>query len=143
MTDSLAQRIFTAHLEVRLRYGRKVTMAEFGQLVAAQMNRAAPFSAAAVSRWERGQQTPTPDVIEAIAAIAGLDPGWISHGLKSAAPQRSGEYPKFSPGMPRPVSPMATPSGTVASRAESTLGADVEQIPLEEIPYGDPTPPSE
>ena len=100
--DTLAQRIFAAHLEVSLRLGRKVTLAEFGQMVATQMGRGAAFSAAAVSRWERGQQMPTPDVIEAIAAISGLDPGWISHGVKTAAPQRSGEYPKYTPGMARP-----------------------------------------
>lgn len=149
MTDSLAQRIFTAHLELSLRYGRKVTMAEFGQLVAAHMNRQAPFSAAAVSRWERGQQTPTPDVIEAIAAISGLDPGWISHGIKSAAPQRSGEFPKFTPGMPRPgsgeggsgpVPPASTGSGSVAGDPPSKLGVDLDQNPLGEIPFEDPMP---
>jgi len=102
MSETLGQRIFTAHLELSLRLGRKVTMAEFGHLVAAQMTRESPFSAAAVSRWERGQQVPTPDVIEAIGAVSGLDPGWISHGVKSAAPQRSGEFPKYTPGMPRP-----------------------------------------
>ena len=50
------------------------------------MGRNAPFTAAAVSRWEKGPQIPSPRVIEAIASLPGLDPGWLSHGDKSSAP---------------------------------------------------------
>ncbi len=87
MSDTLGRRIFLAHLELSYRLGRKVTLAEFGQLIAKQMGRDAPFTAAAVSRWESGAQNPTPTIIEAIAAITHTDPGWISHGRKSAAPR--------------------------------------------------------
>src|SRR5919199_374541 len=93
MTSSIAQRLFLAHLELSYRLGRKVTMGEFGRLVAQQLGRRSPFSAAAVSRWEAGVQVPTPDVIEAIAALSGTDPGWISHGEKSAAPAPRGVRP--------------------------------------------------
>jgi transcriptional regulator with XRE-family HTH domain len=86
MPLSVARRIFLAHLELSYRLGRKVTLAEFGDLVAKQMGRKAPFSAAAVSRWEAGTQVPSADVIEAIAAVTHTDPGWISHGDRSAAP---------------------------------------------------------
>jgi transcriptional regulator with XRE-family HTH domain len=86
MSTTLARRIFLAHLELSYTVGRKVTLAEFGQLVAKQLRREAPFSAAAVSRWEAGTQIPSADVIEAIAAVTGTDPGWISHGNRSAAP---------------------------------------------------------
>jgi transcriptional regulator with XRE-family HTH domain len=86
MPLSVARRIFLAHLELSYRLGRKVTLAEFGDLVAKQMGRKAPFSAAAVSRWEAGTQIPSADVIEAIAAVTHTDPGWISHGDRSAAP---------------------------------------------------------
>ncbi len=86
MTATLARRIFLAHLELSYNVGRKVTLAEFGELVARHLGRDAPFSAAAVSRWEAGSQVPSADVIEAIAAITGTDPGWISHGDRSAAP---------------------------------------------------------
>ena len=34
MTSSLARRIFLAHLELSYRLGRKVTLAEFGELIA-------------------------------------------------------------------------------------------------------------
>lgn len=133
MSDTLAKRIFAAHLELSLRLGRKVTMAEFGELIGTHMKRASAFSAAAVSRWERGQQTPTPDVIESIAAISGLDPGWISHGLKSAAPQRSGEFPKYTPGASRPV---VLPGASVEAPALGSTPAEAgprgtgDELPL-------------
>lgn len=93
MRSTLARRIFLAHLELSYRLGRKVTLAEFGELVARQMKRSTPFSAAAVSRWEAGTKIPSADVIEAIAAVTHTDPGWISHGDRSAAPapQRVGD----------------------------------------------------
>jgi transcriptional regulator with XRE-family HTH domain len=97
MPTTLARRIFLAHLELSYRLGRKVTLAEFGQMVAKRMRRAAPFSAAAVSRWEAGGQIPSPDVIEAIAAITGTDPGWISHGARSAAPAPPAAVPARGP----------------------------------------------
>jgi transcriptional regulator with XRE-family HTH domain len=84
--STVARRIFLAHLELSYRLGRKVTLAEFGELVAKRMGRDAPFTAAAVSRWEAGVQMPSPEVIEAIAALTRTDPGWISHGEKTAAP---------------------------------------------------------
>lgn len=86
MSDSLGRRIFLAHLELSYRLGRKVTLAEFGELIARRMARDTPFTAAAVSRWESGSQVPTPQIVEAIATITHTDPGWISHGRKSAAP---------------------------------------------------------
>jgi hypothetical protein len=86
MPLTLARRIFLAHLELSYRLGRKVTLAEFGDLVAKQMGRAGPFSAAAVPRWEAGTQIPSADVVEAIAVVTHTDPGWISHGGRSAAP---------------------------------------------------------
>ena len=97
MTDTLARRIFLAHMELTYRLGRRVPLAEFGAMIATEMGRDTPFTAAAVSRWESGTQVPGADVIEAIARLTGVDPGWISHGEKTAAPPppRSGEYPRF------------------------------------------------
>ncbi len=87
MTDTLGRRIFLSHLELSYRLGRKLTLAEFGAMIANQLGRESPFTGAAVSRWESGDQTPTPQVIEAIAALTHMDPGWISHGDRSAAPR--------------------------------------------------------
>jgi transcriptional regulator with XRE-family HTH domain len=86
MTSPLARRMFMARLELAYRLGRRVTLAEFGELIATQMGRDAPFTPAAVSRWESGAQVPALEVIEAVGALTGTDPGWISHGEKSAAP---------------------------------------------------------
>ena len=86
MESTIGQRIFIAHLELSYRLGRRVTLAELGRLLAERLRRGAPFAATAVSKWEAGIQTPGPEVIEAIAELTGVDPGWISHGAKSAAP---------------------------------------------------------
>ena len=90
MTEPIGRRIFLAHLELSYRLGRKVTLAEFGAMIAAHLERSTPFTAAAISRWESGIQIPTPQVIEAIAAVTHTDPGWISHGTKTAAPAPMG-----------------------------------------------------
>jgi transcriptional regulator with XRE-family HTH domain len=86
MADTLGQRIFLAHLELSYRLGRKVTLAEFGEMIAKRLKREEPFTGSAVSRWESGAQVPTPQIIEAIGALTHTDPGWISHGDRSAAP---------------------------------------------------------
>ena len=86
MESTIGQRIFIAHLELSYRLGRRVTLAELGRLIAERMRRHAPFAATAVSKWEAGSQIPAAEVIEAIAELSGVDPGWISHGAKSAAP---------------------------------------------------------
>jgi transcriptional regulator with XRE-family HTH domain len=86
MASSLAHRIFLAHLELSYRLGRKVTLTELGEMIAREMGREASFTAAAVSRWEKGTQMPSLQIIEAIASLTGMDPGWLSHGEKSAAP---------------------------------------------------------
>ena len=114
MTTTLARRIFLAHLELSYNVGRKVTLAEFGELVANHLGRDTPFSAAAVSRWEAGSQIPSADVIEAIAAVTGTDPGWISHGDRSAAPPPPRLTPPSGispPELKPPVSPPKQPLG--------------------------------
>lgn len=87
MSDTLGRRIFLAHLELSYRLGRKITLAEFGEMVAKRLGRDTPFTGSAVSRWESGAQVPTPQIIEAIGTVTHTDPGWISHGDRSAAPR--------------------------------------------------------
>ena len=103
MTSSLAQRIFHAHLELSYRLGRRVTLAEFGALIAEEMGRDEAFTAAAVSRWEKGVQIPSPRIIEAIAAVTQLDPGWISHGDKTLAPRPAGLGEPLAQPAPQPA----------------------------------------
>jgi transcriptional regulator with XRE-family HTH domain len=121
MPLTLARRIFLAHLELSYRLGRKVTLAEFGDLIAKQMGREAPFSAAAVSRWEAGTQIPNADVVEAIAAVTHTDPGWISHGDRSAAPapRLIGE-PKAHPALPSTNDDSAALEDAPRVRSEET-----------------------
>lgn len=127
MTSSLAQRIFHAHLELSYRLGRRVTQAEFGALIAEEMGREEAFTAAAVSRWEKGVQLPSPRIIEAIAAVTQLDPGWISHGEKTRAPgpirttePSVREEPLALPPAQRPLPEPPTAQGTQAQRLKRT-----------------------
>jgi transcriptional regulator with XRE-family HTH domain len=119
MSHSIAQRIFLAHLELSYRLGRKVTQTELGELVAKHMGREEPFTAAAVSRWEAGTKVPGPAVIEAIAAVTHTDPGWISHGDRTAAPRpRASELSTADTS--RPVEIDVEVPATKAARKKST-----------------------
>lgn len=103
MADTLGRRIFLAHLELSYRLGRKVTLAEFGEMIARRLKRDEPFTGSAVSRWESGAQVPTPQIIEAIGSLTQTDPGWISHGDRSAAPAPGRQTP--ATGTPAQKSP--------------------------------------
>ena len=124
MTASLAQRIFQAHLELSYRLGRRVTLAEFGELIASEMGRDEPFTAAAVSRWEKGVQMPSPRVIEAIATVTHLDPGWISHGEKTSAPG-----PRLRREQSQTVAQEPPARATRGPVAEGHTGSTAEQPP--------------
>ena len=118
MTEPIGRRIFLAHLELSYRLGRKVTLAEFGEMIATHLERSTPFTAAAISRWESGIQIPTPQVIEAIAAVTQTDPGWISHGTKSAAPGPAGVSPPAQT-TAEPVSVKASTERSARTRRRS------------------------
>jgi transcriptional regulator with XRE-family HTH domain len=113
MRSSLGRRVFLAHLQLSYRLGRRVTMAEFGRLIAERLARETPFTATAVSKWEAGLQVPAPEVIEAIAELSGVDPGWISHGDKSAAPR-----PELQPTKLPSEEPERSPSGPAGKLAK-------------------------
>jgi transcriptional regulator with XRE-family HTH domain len=113
MRSTLGRRVFLAHLQLSYRLGRRITLAEFGRLIAERLGRETPFAATAVSRWEAGLQFPAPEVIEAIAELSGVDPGWISHGEKSAAPG-----PELQPTKPPSEEPERSPSGPAGKLAK-------------------------
>ena len=121
MNDTLGRRIFLSHLELSYRLGRKITLAEFGELIADQMGRDAPFTGAAVSRWESGAQAPTPQIIEAIGALTRTDPGWISHGDRSAAPRpgrlESSARVDIKPSAAEPIAVPAKKKGATKRRS--------------------------
>lgn len=113
-------------MELTYRLGRRVSLAEFGALIAEDMGREAPFTAAAVSRWESGDQVPGPEVIEAIGRLTGTDAGWIPHGEKTAAPPppRSGEYAKYEPTSPRRTVGNASAKDTPPAEPPAPSGAN-------------------
>jgi transcriptional regulator with XRE-family HTH domain len=114
MRSTLGRRVFLAHLQLSYQLGRRVTLAEFGRLIAERLRRKTPFAATAVSKWEAGLQIPAPEVIEAIAEVSGVDPGWISHGEKSAAPG-----PQLVLAEPRPSAAPPLRSERVRSRGKA------------------------
>jgi transcriptional regulator with XRE-family HTH domain len=113
MRSTLGRRVFLAHLQLSYRLGRRITLAEFGRLIAERLGRETPFAATAVSKWEAGLQVPAPEVIEAIAELSGVDPGWISHGEKSAAPR-----PELQPTKLPSEEPERSPSGPAGKLAK-------------------------
>jgi transcriptional regulator with XRE-family HTH domain len=113
MRSTLGRRVFLAHLQLSYRLGRRITLAEFGRLIAERLGRETPFAATAVSKWEAGLQLPAPEVIEAIAELTGVDPGWISHGEKSAAPR-----PELQPTNLPSEEPGRSPSGSADKLAK-------------------------
>ena len=121
MSDTLGRRIFLSHLELSYRLGRKITLAEFGEMIARHMGRDTPFTGAAVSRWESGAQAPTPQIIEAIGALTQTDPGWISHGDRSAAPRPgrldSSARVEVPPPVPEPIAAPAKKKAPVKRRS--------------------------
>ena len=123
MRSTLGRRIFLAHLQLSYQLGRRITLAEFGRLIAKQLGRKTPFVATAVSRWEAGLQIPTPEVIEAIAELSGVDPGWISHGEKSAAPS-----PAAFPSEPPSREPTVPEAGGPSGRTRAKDGAKGRQL---------------
>lgn len=87
MPDSgLARRMFEAvnHLERTL--GRKVTLAEIGQLVAgAQHGRDDDYAPSVVARWIKGTQEPrSREQWAALATALRVDPGWLAFGVGTA-----------------------------------------------------------
>ena len=118
-----------AHLELSYRLGRRVTLAEFGELIAKESGRDLPFTAAAVSRWESGLQIPNPDIIEAIGRLTGIDPGWLSHGDKTAAP--APRLPKREP-EPEPVARSTDADVQEVRSKEAEGSAELEGIKIVE-----------
>jgi transcriptional regulator with XRE-family HTH domain len=120
MRSTLGRRVFLAHLQLSYRLGRRITLAEFGRLIAERLGRETPFAATAVSKWEAGLQVPAPEVIEAIAEVSGVDPGWISHGEKSAAPRPELQPTKLPSEEPErsPSEPERSPSGPAGKLAK-------------------------
>lgn len=100
----MGERIFAAHLLLEGAAGRRVTLAELGELVGAELGRK-PFTATSVRDWEAGVSVPDVRVVAALARVctgAGVDvdPGWLAFGSESYAPPPIG----LATALSRPVS---------------------------------------
>lgn len=90
MAESLGDRVFACHLLIEGATGRRVTLAEVGEMVGAALERE-PYSAGSVLAWEKGVSVPDVRVIAALARACTsvgveVDPGWLAFGSESYAP---------------------------------------------------------
>lgn len=76
-----------AHLALAQALRRKVSLEEFGERVARELDREEGFKPSTVSEWERDVKTPPVEVVGAIARVVGWDPGYLAYGEASGAPQ--------------------------------------------------------
>lgn len=90
--NALARRMFLAMNALEQRRGSRVTLAQLGAMVAeAQQGREAAYAASVVARWIKGEQDPgSRDQWIALAAVLGVDPGWLTYGTGSMASALSG-----------------------------------------------------
>jgi hypothetical protein len=71
---------------------RKLTLKGFGAEVGLrEPGRGKPYSDSAVREWEADEAQPTLKTIQVIAALGGVDPGWLAYGeLTTARPPELG-----------------------------------------------------
>lgn len=81
----VAKRIFVSYMHLNARLGRAAKLEELGKWIGDARGTDAPDKGT-VSRWATGEQKPDLATIEAIAAVCGVDPGWIAFGEKTGAP---------------------------------------------------------
>lgn len=91
--SSFAERLNWAYLQLQVREGRPIDKTEIGRRVSARVARAKPYSGTAASNWFTGAE-PDLDTQEALAAVLGVDPGWLGFGEASQAPAPAGWVPK-------------------------------------------------
>jgi hypothetical protein len=70
-------RIEACILHVQARRRERLTLDEFGAMVAADIGRPKPFRKTAVSQWVAETNEPSIRIFEAIARLANCDPWWI------------------------------------------------------------------
>ncbi len=101
-TSGFAKRLFEALILHSGRQGRMVRHTELGEAIAQAMQREQPLTGAAVGRWFRGVAMPDIPTVRAVAAVLGVDPGWLAFGDDSAAPGPQGpDVAEFIPPSPK------------------------------------------
>jgi hypothetical protein len=70
-------RIETCLLQVQARRRERVSLDDFGAMIAAEMGRGQAFGKATISQWVSETNEPTIRAFEAIAALADCEPWWI------------------------------------------------------------------
>lgn len=91
----LGSRWLVAHLMLNNARGRKVPLEELGKELADELGELDPIPITTMHRSARGKREPSGREIEAFCRIlrrAGvdIDPGWLSHGAESRAPEPTG-----------------------------------------------------
>lgn len=76
----LGKRIQQVMLEMGARSGQRVTLDDFGRMVARAEGRKEPYKATTVSGWIHGASEPSLGALDAIARISGRSRAWIAFG---------------------------------------------------------------
>lgn len=79
-----AERLYASLLHLAAREGKEVSDTEVGRRVGKRLGRGA-LGYGAVYKWKRGT-VPGVSTVLAIAAVCGVDPGWLGFGEDSRAP---------------------------------------------------------
>ena len=82
----VGERIFSARLEASAEERERIAQDRLGALVGGYLGKESAVTAATVSRWEAGLAMPSIASIAAVAAVCGVDPGWLAFGSASKAP---------------------------------------------------------
>ncbi len=77
---AFAQRLYMAQKRYELKSGRDLDRDDFGRDVARRSGRDKALSDSTVSNWFTGKQMPAVKQLEAIAAVLGVHPGWLTFG---------------------------------------------------------------
>ena len=83
---ALAARMFSAQAQAETAQGRRLSLEEIGATVASLTRRADPVAPSVVRRWLRGLAEPNRTTFLALAAVFGVDPGWLAFGEEAALP---------------------------------------------------------
>lgn len=88
--DLMKGRVFAVHILLEGALGHRVTLAELGAMVGAELGRR-PFSPSSVLDWENGVSRPSAEVLAALCRVCAragveVDPGWLAFGSESYAP---------------------------------------------------------
>jgi len=94
--QAFSERMYSALKRLEFGLGRDVTQGQLAEMVSAHLGESKAKDQTTVGRWFRGT-IPDVHIIEAIAEVCGVEPGWLAFGRGPMARQGSEENPAGGP----------------------------------------------